>query len=328
MRSGGFIISLDFELYWGIGDHIDYQNYREYFDNTLSTIPKILQVFRSYNINCTWATVGMLWNKNWILWEENKPLLLPEYKNLKLSNYNLSKKINKKVVHERHFFALDLIEKIKNTPGQELATHTYGHYYSNEAIVNNKVLAADLERAHKMAQQTNIKLRSIVLPRNQFVEATLETLREQNILTVRSNPNVWYWKLSRQHKFSSKIARLIDSYTSFFTIKSYPWKQLEFKGGLLLQPASRFLRPVTKKIILLDRLKINRIKKEMSYAAKNGELYHLWWHPHNFAVHPISALKELEEILEHFKYLEKRFGFRSYNMAGLLEEVKNETQHE
>ena len=93
MKKGALVISLDFELYWGIGDHIEYDSYQTYFDNTLKIIPEILNLFSKYQIACTWATVGMLWNENWEEWIKNRPSILPKYKNEKLSNYNLNDKI-------------------------------------------------------------------------------------------------------------------------------------------------------------------------------------------------------------------------------------------
>lgn len=40
MKKGTLVISLDFELIWGIFDHADIVNRKEYFDNTLQVIPK------------------------------------------------------------------------------------------------------------------------------------------------------------------------------------------------------------------------------------------------------------------------------------------------
>ncbi|MBC42546.1 MAG: polysaccharide deacetylase [Pusillimonas sp.] len=324
MKNGAFVISLDFELYWGIGDHIDYDNYKMYFDNTLKIIPEMLNLFSKYQIHCTWATVGMLWNENWEEWKKNLPLILPEYQREVLSNYQLDKRITIQNVDQNHFFGLDLINKINKTEGQEIGTHTYSHYYCNEENRNIDALDADLRKAREIAEKTQNKLESLVLPRNQFVESTLQTLKENGIKSVRTNPNVWFWHLANQNNKSSRIARLVDSYSSFLMFKSYPWLHLEMKQGVLLQPASRFLRPISKRFPFLNNLRINRIKKEMTFAAENNEIYHLWWHPHNFALEPKSALEELEEILKHYKYLYNKFKFKSLSMNDVYQEYKKD----
>ena len=181
MKKGALVISLDFELYWGIGDHINYDKYQTYFDNTLKIIPEILNLFSKYQIHCTWATVGMLWNENWEEWKINRPSILPKYEKKELSNYNLNKKIKIQNVDQNHFFGLDFINKINNTERQEIGTHTYSHYYCNEENRNHDALNADLRKAGEIAEKTSNKLESLVLPRNQFVEATLPTLKGNGI---------------------------------------------------------------------------------------------------------------------------------------------------
>ena len=320
MKTGALVISLDLELYWGIGDHIDYNNYQTYFDNTLLVIPEILALFEEHQIECTWATVGMLWNDNWDEWKQNIPTLLPNYKNISLSNYLLDDKISFMAVDESHFFALDTIRRIQNTKGQEIGTHTYSHYYCNEENRNNMILDTDLKKAVQIASKTQTTVQSIVLPRNQFIQDTLTILKENGIKSVRTNPNAWYWDLKNQNKKKSRIARLVDSYTDLFGVKSYPWQKLKLEDEVLLQPASRFLRPVCKKMPFLNRLRINRIKREMTFAAKENEIYHLWWHPHNFAIESKLALTELKEILDHFQKLDCKYNFQSLNMGNIFEQ--------
>ncbi len=322
MKTGALVISLDFELYWGIGDHIVYNDYQTYFDNTVKVIPEILKLFSKYEIQCTWATVGMLWNENWNEWQKNTPTMTPNYQNELLSNYMLEQKNISPKADLDHFFALNLIKSIQNTKGQEIGTHTYSHYYCNEESRSKAALNADLRNAIKIASKTETHLESLVLPRNQFLPEILEILKVNGIKSVRTNPKVWFWHLANQNKKSSRIARLVDSYSSFLMFKSYPWFHLEMKQGVLLQPASRFLRPISKRFHFLNKLRINRIKKEMTFAAENNEIYHLWWHPHNFALEPKLALEELDEILKHFKYLYNKFKFRSLSMKDVYQEYK------
>jgi hypothetical protein len=54
--------------------------------------------------------------------------------------------------------------------------------------------------------------------------------------------------------------------------------------------------------------------KEMTHAAKNKELYHLWWHPHNFGVNTRENMKNLTVLLNHFQFLQKQYGFTNLTM--------------
>ena len=53
----------------------------------------------------------------------------------------------------------------------------------------------------------------------------------------------------------------------------------------------------------------------MSLAAKNNEIYHLWWHPHNFGDDPLQSIQDLKSILTHFEKLREKFNFLSVNMC-------------
>jgi hypothetical protein len=91
------------------------------------------------------------------------------------------------------------------------------------------------------------------------------------------------------------------------------------KGKPLSQKASRFLRPYSNNK-LLNGLKLKRIKSEMTFAAKNNEIYHLWWHPHNFGNNPGENIADLKEILNHYSGCNEKYGLQSVTMneVGLL----------
>lgn len=315
MKNGYFVISLDFELLWGVFDVEDYSKKLDYFDQTLEVIPKILQMFQSNQIHCTWATVGMLFNNNWEEWEANIPESLPAYTNSKLSAYNFGKDIKSDDTISL-CFAPNLLSVIKKVPGQEIATHTYSHYYCLEEGQNRTQFRLDLERALKVAKEMNIKLESLVFPRNQFNSAYLEICKELGIKNVRSNPSSWYWKDLKSESLLNRLARTGDAYFSIGN-KSYPFKEIEDQSSVpKKQKASRFLRPVEGNK-LLRRLKLYQIKKELTSAAKNKEIYHLWWHPHNFGNNPVESLKDLSVILSHFQRCRELYGFESVNMQEL-----------
>ena len=323
-QSGFFVISLDFELIWGVFDVLDLESHLEYFQNTRNTIPEILSSFNEKDIHATWATVGMLFNDGWKEWEENISISKPTYRNTQLSSYDFGLSTRDKVP-EKIFFAPELIREIAKTPGQELGTHTYSHYYCQEEGQTVEQFREDLEVAIKLAEKQNIKLSSLVFPRNQLQEEYLKVCFCLGINTVRSNPEDWYWKNPNSEAFLTKLFRTGDAYNLIGDRKSYPIEKLEQKQGFpLSQMASRFLRPVENNA-LLRKLKMKRIKKEMTAAARHGEVYHLWWHPHNFGHHPKESLQDLEEIISHFKELQKKYNFQSRNMKELRDIVIKKT---
>ena len=66
---------------------------------------------------------------------------------------------------------------------------------------------------------------------------------------------------------------------------------------------------------MFEPLRLHRIKRDLTEAAKNGLLYHLWWHPHNFGVNTAANLAFLRKILEHYRSLHDLYGIESLNMG-------------
>lgn len=318
MKKGALVISLDFELVWGIFDHIKIKDKVSYFNNTLEAIPQMLAVFEKNNIHVTWATVGMLFNENWDEWHANIPTVIPTYDKAILNPYEYGK-AHQKSGYDNFFFAPHLIKEIQSVKGQEIGTHTYSHYYCLENGQTIEQFEADMQQAIQIAKRFSIELKSLVFPRNQFNKNYLAVCHNNQIETVRTNPNDWYWDTTKPDTLFSKLARTGDAYFPLGK-KSYSAETIQ-NETVICQQASRFLRPQHASVFL-NTSRLNRIKKEIVQAAKNGEVYHLWWHPHNFGVDTANALETLKTIVAVFKQCEEMYGMQSLTMQQLSNRTK------
>ena len=57
-KKGLFIISLDFELLWGVRDKRTKETYGQNILGVQEVIPQLLDLFDKYDITATFATVG------------------------------------------------------------------------------------------------------------------------------------------------------------------------------------------------------------------------------------------------------------------------------
>jgi peptidoglycan/xylan/chitin deacetylase (PgdA/CDA1 family) len=321
-KQGVFCISLDFELYWGVFEKMKIGSQAdEYFQNTKNAIPKILELFKLYGIQATWATVGMIFNDNENAWQSNKSVMIPSYDNINVSSYEWYEK-NVQKVNRAFLFAPDLVDLIAQTPGMEIGTHTYSHYYCQESGQTVSQFKADLQKAVEIARTKDISIESLVFPRNQFNSEYMEVCYQMGIKSVRTNPDKWYWDTSKEDTLAIKIMRTGDAWLPVNRKSVVPINAIDSTNNPVRIPASRLYRAWTGNRIL-NKLKMKRIVSEMTKAAKNGGLYHLWWHPHNFGYHPNECLSELEEILQHHVSLQKKYGLLSLNMKGLREYLIN-----
>ena len=324
MGLGTLVISLDFELHWGAPEKWDIVTKKHYFDETRKSIPKVLKLFKQYNVHATWATVGFLFAKDREQLMAFAPKEKPTYKDKQLNYYAFFEKneVGDNEVDDPYHFAGSLISKIIATPGQELATHTFSHFYCNEPGQNLIQFDYDLKAAQSIAKKNfGISLESLVFPRNQFNADYLDVARKNGIKVVRSNPDVWFWKKTSS---AMALARALDTLFPISNKLSYGELQNKAHSEILCLPASRFLRPYSAREKLIQDMKLNRIKREMTDAAKNNKVYHLWWHPHNFGNEMNENLKYLESILKHFKFLDKKYKFSSKSMIEMyLNQSKN-----
>lgn len=326
---GIFTISLDFELHWGGFEkwpislnnvQLQKKSYNQYFLNTRKVIPLMLSLFKKYEIHVTWATVGMLMHANKTQLIENFPDLKPEYKENKLSAYHYieTNGIGEDETNDPFHYADLLIQQILTTPNQELGSHTFAHYYCNEEGQTIEQFRADLQAAQKAASRYGKKLQSLVFPRNQFNNDYLKVCFDEGIKVVRSNPLDWFWNIqsTQDESLWKRLNRGLDAYFPVGKNDTYKLNELiRVKNLPLCLPASRLLRPYRKKELFLNKFKIDRIKLEMERAARNSEVYHLWWHPHNFGNFCEENLIDLEAILKHFSYCKAKYQMQSLSMV-------------
>ncbi|HET8860573.1 polysaccharide deacetylase family protein [Marivirga sp.] len=323
-----FTISVDFELHWGGFEKwpLD-EAKKQYFLNTRKLIPQLLDLFEQHEVHVSWATVGLLMHENKAEVEQNSPKTQPTYYQQELSAYQFIEKtgIGENEKEDPFHFAHSLIAEIVKRKGQELASHSFAHYYCNEVGQNTEQFDADSKAIQKAASKYGKQLKSLVFPRNQFNADYLKVCKQNGIEIVRSNPVDWWWDTNDGALNESKWKRLNRGLDAYFNVggkTSYAQYAIKKQEGVYLLPASRLLRPYNPKESILNQRKINRIQKEMTIAAQNKEYYHLWWHPHNFGNYSQENLAGLKEILNHYSMLKEKFEMQSLNMGEILQKFE------
>jgi len=267
----------------------------------------------------------MLFHQNRTELQSHFPLKKPTYNEPKLSAYNYIEQqgIGSTESDDPLHYADSLIRLILGTPHQELASHTFAHYYCNEPGQSLDQFRDDLRAAQLAAGKYNKKLRSLVFPRNQFNEDYLRVCFEEGFTSVRDNPRDWFWDIrsTQSESYWKRFNRGLDAYFPVGKQNTYKPESIEVRQGMpLCIPASRLLRPYNPKELFLNDVKIARICSEMDRAAANGEVYHLWWHPHNFGSYPEQSMHGLTRIVQHFSKLHESGKMQSTSMGELADD--------
>jgi peptidoglycan/xylan/chitin deacetylase (PgdA/CDA1 family) len=319
LEQGHLVISLDFELFWGVFDVRSLESYKQELEKVHAIVPRLIELSDKYNIKLTFATVGFLFAKNKSELIEFSPKLKPTYKNPNFSPYRLIDSIGINESEDPYHYASSLVSQIKQNTNHEIGSHTFCHYYCNEVGQTAEEFETDLLATIHIAKQQHLTIKSIVFPRNQINEAYLKICENHGILSYRGIENHWMYNTNDTKQLGNtkpRIFRLLDTYIN---ISGHNTHTLQMDYGLVNIASSRFLRPYSKKLSFLENLKIQRIKRGMTHAAKNNQVYHLWWHPHNFGKNTQQNFKALEDLFKHYSLLKTTYNFNSITMTGLVE---------
>jgi hypothetical protein len=317
---GALVISLDFELHWGVRDKCVVDG--AYCDNLLGArkaIPRMLDLFEKFDVAATWATVGFLFAESRRERDEFSPRVRPNYQDSRLNAYAevTGEDENSDPLH----YAGSLIRLIRSRAKQEIATHTFSHYYCLEPGETREAFAADLGSAIAIARHHGNDVRSIVFPRNQFHPGYEVLLKQAGITTYRGNEMNWMYRPRRRSEETLVVRapRLLDHYVSLSGSKVVPWNEVLQPNGLCNVRSSMFLRPYSERRKGLEQARLRRITAGIQAAAEQRGIFHLWWHPHNFGVQTDQNLDFLRRVLEVFADCRSKHGMKSFSMAGVAE---------
>lgn len=313
---GTFIISLDFELNWGVHDVFTLEQYGEHIRGVRTAVPRMLALFEQYEIHATWATVSMLCFKDKDELINHLPAILPTYENHSFSPYAKLHTVGENEETDPYHFGQSLVLQILQVPNQEIGTHTFSHYYCLEEGQKSEQFQADLHASLNVPCLQPHTIRSLVFPRNQTNADYLAICKQLGIEAYRGNEKHAIYKATGYNDRSKvkRAIRLLDAYVNLTGHHTYKLQHEQNNVPVNVR-SSRFLRPYHPTLKFAEPLRLQRIKKGIEHAAKHGEVYHLWWHPHNFGTHVNENLSFLQKILAHVYEMKEKYGLQSKTMG-------------
>ena len=307
------MISLDFELHWGVLERAPDGAYGPNLRGVPGSVRGMLKLFREFGIRATWGTVGMLFARGRAERERFSPKVRPRYTVPIPDSYAVP--TGEGEADDPLHYAPTLIAEVAATPGQEVATHTFAHLCLLEPAENmREALRADLRAARAIMRHTvGVEPRSIIFPRNQHDPALHDVLVDEGVPCYRGSPRAWMWKAAPGAGQGAlrRAARLADAYLGPSRLTR--WDEVAQPDGTYDVRSSFFVR------LGSGRMGARRIAGAMDEAARRGEILHLWWHPHNAGVRTAEGLAFLRGLLETFGRLRRTHGMESLGMAEVAE---------
>jgi hypothetical protein len=314
-RPGALVISLDFELHWGMRDHSDTEVVADDLRRSRDHVRQLADLFAERSVRATWATVGMLFASSRSELTAAFPTIRPHYARAELDPY--SEVVGDDEDSDPLHYAGSLVRYLAATAGQEVASHTFSHFYCLEEGQTEEALRADLAAARHIAGPLQLPLSSLVMPRNQWNPAYAQTVRDSGFTCYRGPQPSWGHAAQKNDTTSRarRLSRLADTYGGLAPPPTTGWDELIDESGLCNIAASAFLRPYSPSRRALEPFRRGRIISGLRAAARRGRLFHLWWHPHNFARHPVESFDLLRAVLDEADHLALSDGLTSLTMG-------------
>ena len=318
--AGKMVISLDFELFWGLLEQRKLEDYQENVLGGRKAIPRLLELFQKYDIHATWATVGFMFAESYQELQTYFPEEKPTYIQEGLSPYGYFGDIGEDEASAPCFYAPSLIRLVSQCPGQEIGSHTFSHFYCREPGQTAAQFAADMAAAKKIAEDHGYELTSVILPRNQCEPEYVRVFRDLGFTAYRDEEDDWIHDKIKWFPLL-RVFRLLDVYLPLTGQGVHAPRKEE---GVWNLTGSGMFKPIRPALKWLEWAKVRRIKARMRYAAKNGLVFHMWWHPHNIGVMTDDYLAQLEEIFRYYQQLKAEYGMESLNMREVAQRMEEE----
>ena len=187
-----------------------------------------------------------------------------------------------------------------------------GYKFSKEKFAS----LADMKAALTVAGDKGFKLRSFVYPRNQSSPAHNAVLKQLGFTSYRGNQRAWAY-LATDGTGQSLYRRAFRLADNYLNLSGHHGQKPLAVNDITEIAASRYLRKYSDRFSMLERMRLHRIMNSMSEAAASKQIFHLWWHPHDFGQNLDQNIAVLDDLLQHYKSLQDRFGMVSKNMAEL-----------
>ena len=309
------VVSLDFEMYWGMADYADIKSWAPIMERVYKVVPELLRIFERHGIHSTWATVGALMAKNDEEFLEYLPKPVSSQTDAILRKLGIWPVKDESQCPRNILFAPELVEMIAKTPGQEIGTHTYSHYYCDKPTSKIDDFSGEIKAACAIAKKNGYDIKTIVFPRNQISDEYVDVIADTGIIAYRGNEHSWI------NKLKGKIKTLVWYADNYLPIAKFGYQLKEVKAKDKYNvKKSRFFKPRMFKYKVLEPFKLLRYKHEMRSAAKRGEVYHMCWHPHNFATFSKENFVQIEKLFCYYDKLCRKYGMKSLNMVEVTEE--------
>ncbi|MBI3397448.1 polysaccharide deacetylase family protein [Candidatus Woesebacteria bacterium] len=184
------------------------------------------------------------------------------------------------------WYGRDIINTIKKYKNQEIGCHSYSHPEFSK--ITKSEAEEEIEKSIKNAKELGIKLNSFVFPRNKVNHLNL--LHKYGFTSYRGPEPGVYSQIPVVY-FLRQVYSLLGPSTPPINKPKKEKRVLNIPGSMYFVSARGLRKYIPK------WLRFYKAKAGIDMAIRNKKVFHLWFHPVDFADETNQMFEELERIL-------------------------------
>jgi peptidoglycan/xylan/chitin deacetylase (PgdA/CDA1 family) len=300
LQRGVFTLSLDFELIWGtLLDHGPDEFRRACERERAEVVDRLLALLAEFEIPATWCVLGHLFLDACARHNGAKhPEIVPPGIERGGQWFAYDPCTDERT--DPVYYGRSLIEKILACPvPQEIGGHSFSHVLFGDPRCSRETAASELAECARLADEAGIQLRSFAFPGNSV--GHLDLLPEFGYTCYRGPEPSWYGGPGPGPV--RRLAHLADIVLARRPPVAEPVEEIP---GLWNLPGSMMYFPMhgRRRRIPLSR-RVKRAVKGLDRAAKERQVFHLWFHPTNLADEVDRMFAGLHSVFDHAARLRK-----------------------
>lgn len=295
---GAFTLSLDFELIWGTVDLFGAEGFgRACRAEREVVIDRLLDLLAEFDIAATWFIVGHLMLDKCD--GRHEEIVRPAHAWHRGDWFKHDPGGTETDAPE--FLGRSLVEKILACRvRQEVGCHSFSHAIFGDAGCSREAAESELAACVKAAADLGVTMRSFAFPRNMV--GHLDLLGRYGFDCYRGPEPEW-----RGWQYAPSPLRRAWNFTQVLFAARPPVVLPEEGGGLLNVPASMLYFPAHGvRRHVPHSLRVKRALKGLDAAARRKRVFHLWFHPTNFAEQTEEMFAGLRQVFERVASLRAR----------------------
>jgi hypothetical protein len=280
---GTFVLSLDTELAWGSFDRsLSPRLLRAAAWENREGIPRLLKLLCQHRISATWAFVGHAMLNHCSGHSDLDPVRYAWYTDDWFKHDPKSDEARHPEWYGRHSF----LKVLRASFPQEIGFHSFSHVIFGDPGTSRRRAVQEMYACRELAREFQVDGNVFIFPRN--CVGYLDELRDAGFRVFRA-PDVSPFR-SRSDVLGKGLGVLLDVFAiTPMSVSPYVDHDLiALPGSLMLRSCDHW------RSLIPSRMRRARIMKGIDRCIRDGEIFHLWFHPINL----YSRQREMFDLLE------------------------------